>query len=120
MLAKDNRLKREELNQVFKQSKRERTKSFFLLFDFSPTTGGEVGLENPPKIAVIVSKKVAKTSVLRHQIKRKISNLLREKIIERLPHNLRAALHPQPGFEKIKSGELCAELENLFKPFFKK
>jgi ribonuclease P protein component len=119
MLAKKNRIKRDELKELFRQAKKERTANFFLAFDFAKPQ--EASKENfPPKVGLIISKKVAKTAVERHLLKRKIANFLRESIISRLPENLKGVLHLQLGEEKLRNQDWKRELEQLFQPFFKK
>ncbi len=114
MLSRKNRPSREEISKIFKQAKREDTKNFSLLFLFAK----ETGVETPPKISISVSKKVAKTSAGRHEIKRKISNFLREFIVEQLPSNLRGVVSIKPNNGKMPSPSVIREeLAQLFKPF---
>ncbi len=119
MLAKKNRLGGAELKKIVYSIKKERTKNFLLIFDFTNSTNGSKD-ESCPKIAVSISKKTVKRATDRHRLKRKITNCLREKVIDRLPERLRGVLKLQSDFGQLTDYQLSAELEKLFYPFFKK
>lgn len=67
MLAKKNRLSRDEFNRFFSLGKKVHTPYFQLI---------HLATE-PFKVSVVVSKKVAKTAVQRNKIRRRIYDIVR-------------------------------------------
>lgn len=69
MLAKAQRLNSQEVESAMRKGRRSST-GLFSLYRLEGVSGG--------KIAIIIPKKVAKTSVLRHRHKRRIMSALRK------------------------------------------
>lgn len=87
MFSKKQRLNTEEFNTVFKQGKGLR--SPFFVFKYKKS-----GLPYP-RFAVAVSKKIAKTAVQRHLLKRRFLNSLKESKIMDLNYDFLFVLNKE-------------------------
>jgi ribonuclease P protein component len=96
MLPKNIRLSREGFDEAFK-AKRSHTEHFIVSFTDNTILGGS---------AVIVSKKVAKTSVARHALKRKVRALLPQWSSK---HRI-LIITAKKGADKLSSAEIGEEL----------
>ena len=67
MLSKKQRLSRKEFSRIYKNGKRVSTPLFYFIYKKS---------DKKARYSVVVSKKVSKSAVGRHKIKRRVYNIL--------------------------------------------
>ena len=93
MLSSDKKISSQEFNNFYKKAQRKFSKNFIISLISSKT-------KQKTKFAVVVSKKLIKTAVLRHKNKRKIYKILSQ-------------LYPQ--FSNIKYGFILLQnnIENI-------
>lgn len=111
MLPKNNRLSRSDFDTVYKQGRRIRGKSFGLIV--LPTENKN----DPSKIGIAITKKVAKKAVDRNQLKRQIRSILVENILPTLPPGKKIILTafpaPKTGEYQETRDELLSLLDKL-------
>jgi ribonuclease P protein component len=81
MLAKKNRLTKSEVECVLKHGALIRTTEFLIRYS-APINPVITDAARAPKFAVIVAKKVEKTSVKRHALKRALYNAIAALVVE--------------------------------------
>lgn len=107
MLAKKNRLKKKkEFERVFKKGKTFREE--FLILKLWPNN-----LENS-RFGFIVSQRISKKAVVRNKIKRKMAEVVREKI-KSLKKGVDGILIALPGIENQDFFEIKRVISNFFK-----
>lgn len=100
MFQKEKRATRDDF-RVHTKTKTKKSDNFSLR-----QTSNKSGL----RVAVVLSKKVAKKAVERNRIKRKITHILKG---IRLPKNQTILLYPKQGVKTVSTKTLTAELTDL-------
>lgn len=93
MLPRDQRLSRKEFTPVFKLGKRLNTGLFSVIYKKKENI--------KPKFSVVVSKKVTKSSVARHKIRRWIYESTRAFLKENTTYNFDTIFIIQPSITKF-------------------
>ena len=107
MLPKENRLKKKrDFEQVFKRG--IGLKEDFLFLKIKKNNFGK------KRFGFIVSQKVSKKAILRNRIKRKLREIIREKLPSIKP-GIDGVLVAQPGLEKKDFSEIKETINSLFK-----
>ena len=107
MLAKKNRLnKKKDFENVFKRGKS--FKEDFLILKLLQKNSNQI------RFGFIVSQKISKKATLRNKIKRRISELVRQRL-GKLEKGMDAILIAVPGMETKDFWEIEEGLEKLFK-----
>lgn len=107
MLAKKNRLiKKRDFGNVFKNG--QGFKEDFLILKFLKNKSDQI------RFGFIVSQKISKKATLRNKIKRRISELVRQRLTK-LKRGIDAILIAAPGIEKKDFWEIEESLNKLFK-----
>lgn len=104
MLAKKNRLPKNEFKKVFKNGRRLHNKYFTLIYHANP-------MLKSPQAAVVVSKKVAKNAVDRNKIKRRIRAVIQEHI-EKI-QNHQVIVLTKPLIQKAAYQDIEVNLERM-------
>jgi ribonuclease P protein component len=101
-----NRLKgKKDVGLILKEGKGKKGK--FLIFKFLETKLKE------SRFAFIVSKKVSRKAVVRNKVKRRLSEIVRERIKE-LSKNIDGVFIALPGIEKESFQSIKKEIEKFF------
>jgi len=107
MLLKENRLRRKkDFDNVFKDGRS--FKEDFLILRIGKNNLSEI------RFGFIVSQKISKKATVRNKIKRRISELIRQKI-EKFKKGFDVILIAVPGIEMEDFWEIDETLEKLFK-----
>lgn len=104
MFSKKNRIKTDKINKLLSQKK-------FISNDYYIFKISEKTTNNKANFAVIVSKKVEKSAVKRHLIKRRILNSLKEISLEKKFQNKDFLIIVRPQVSKIEKGFDFTELK---------
>ncbi len=105
-LPKINRLKaKKDINLVLTKGKTQKGK--FLIFKFLETNF------NQSRFAFIISKKISKKAVVRNKIKRRISEIVRERV-KNLLKKIDGVFIALPGIEKESFQSIKEEIEKIF------
>ena len=72
----------------------------------------KTGETNPPEIAVIVSKKIAKSAVSRNRIRRRLYAAM-EPFVSKLPEGFRFFVYPKQSSEHATFKQLSNEYKTL-------
>ncbi len=101
MVPKKQRINRETFDEIMKKGRIVHSGLFSLRF--------LKNLEKSTHFSVVVSKKIAKTAVLRNKIRRRIYSILRKTI--KNPYFV--ILFTKKGVEKAKFSEVKTEIEKI-------
>ena len=105
MLPSCKKISSEEFTEFYRKSKRKFSKNFII-----STISGEIN--EKPKCAVVISKKIAKTAVLRHKNKRKIYKILSQ-LYPQFSDLKYIFISLQKNIENISDSELENEISEL-------
>lgn len=104
MLARKNLIPlRKEFGRIRKEAKNYNSDSFGLLISYGAVS---------PKCAFIVSKKISRLSVVRHQVKRKLSDAI-SPFLPRLPKNLELVFLAKQKAITISKDDLFKEVQTV-------
>jgi len=109
MLPKEYRLNRSDFDLIFKKGRRIRGRNFSLIVLPSENKN------EPSKIGIIVTKKVAKLAVDRNKLKRQIRNTINQYILKTLSPSQKIIVTSSPPQKPIKYKQIKEELIDLFK-----
>lgn len=112
MLQKRDRLTRDEVAHLGPNARRVRAASLSLRY--LPAPGTAPGHKARSKFGVVVSKKVAKSAVGRHLLRRRLYAAIREKRSV-LPFAVHGMLIASPHSAGCSWHEIAAEVEQLFR-----
>lgn len=108
MLKKENRLKKKKnFEKIFKKGKS--FKSDFLIVKINENN------LNRPRFGFVVSKKVSNKSVVRNKIKRRLREIVRERIKRIKNRGIDGIFIALPDIKKQNFKEIEKVVENLFK-----
>jgi len=108
MLPKEYRLNRSDFDPIFKKGRRIRGRNFSLIVLPSENKN------EPSKIGIIVTRKVAKLAVDRNKLKRQIRNTINQYIPKTLSPGHKIIVTAFPPQEPIKYEQIKEELIELF------
>ncbi len=103
-----------EFPRIRDQGKRYDSSSFGLMVSYKREVRGERLEVSTPRVAFIVSKKIDRRSVIRHDVKRKLSDAVAV-FIARLPKNLELVFLPKSQVTASSREDLKKELETVLK-----
>ncbi|SRR6056297_248807 len=108
MLKKKNRLKnKKDFEKIFKQGESFKNKFLIVKIDENKL--------NFPRIGIVVSKKVSKRSVVRNKIKRRLREIVKEKIKKLKNKKIDCIFIVLPEARNKNFKETEKVVENLFK-----
>lgn len=117
MISKQNRINRTDFETIMKKGGLTNSGLFSLRFLKNlPASDGlsPAGVEKYSQFAVVVSKKVAKTAVLRNKIRRRCYSILR-KVSKSLNNSYYVILFAKKGAEKATFAETEAQILEILK-----
>lgn len=104
MLARRNLIPlRKEFSRIRKTAKNYDSPSFGLLVSYGSTN---------PQAAFIVSKKISRSSVVRHEVKRKLADAVTS-FLPRLAKNIQLVFLARPKVVESSGDELKKEVESI-------